>query len=178
MSNFHTHFGARPKLDCTHDDKSCTVNGTPVCRECFNQYRVDNDAIWAAAKAESETCEICQKVKAEAEAKYANRRCASCGAAPSESLDVSTHSGVFECGRCWTWRKLDGPAAGHWNRAASKFLSNVDIYDCMTFMPERIGLDQDEFSALISMVRQIADKTQEMIDQHTHHPLHPANKEA
>lgn len=39
---------------------------------------------------------------------------------------VRHHSGVRECGDCWNWRKLDGPAARYWTKAIANLFSNDD----------------------------------------------------
>lgn len=64
------------------------------------------------------------------------RRCAHCGACDAT---VATHSNVDECSRCWTYRKLDRPAAAHWAAVARTFLSNVDTYDVLTYLPAALA---------------------------------------
>lgn len=49
---------------------------------------------------------------------------------------------MAECQRCWDWRKLDGPAARHWAKVAETFLSNVDTYDYIHYLPAALGDDQ------------------------------------
>jgi hypothetical protein len=66
------------------------------------------------------------------EAAAAPHTCAYCGA---QNDTVATHSNVLECHLCWTYRKLDQPAAAHWAKVAKEFLSNVDVHDMTTFLP-------------------------------------------
>lgn len=68
--------------------------------------------------------------------------------------DTAIHSGVRECDRCWTLRKLDGPAASHWARVCSEFLSNIDGYDLTNFMPDA-DVPASEFAAAIDTVFKI-----------------------
>lgn len=63
------------------------------------------------------------------------RKCQRCGI---ESDTVATHSGVEECQGCWNHRKLNAPAAQHWAEVARTFLSNVDTYDMMTYLPKAL----------------------------------------
>ena len=174
----HTHFEAfrtRPKFafECVHmaegAPKAYTFNGIEVCVECKPLVRDKYDAREKAWEAELAACPDCIAVKAAAKAKaqaeWDARKCAYCGATPSDTVDVSTHSGVEECGACWNWRKLDGPAARHWNRVAKELVSNIDAHDLMTFFPKRIGLGADEFEAFFTMARQIIDKTDAMLDE-------------
>ncbi len=56
-----------------------------------------------------------------------------------EAEEIRHHSGVPECGVCWDWRKLDGPAASHWAKVTREFLSNIDLYDCSKFF-DRCGI--------------------------------------
>lgn len=48
-------------------------------------------------------------------------------------------SGRWECGICWNWRKLDGPAARYWQPRMAAALENVDMHDVMTFLPDALG---------------------------------------
>lgn len=83
-----------------------------------------------------------------------------------ECTDHDIHSGVYECQKCWYWRKLDGPAARHWLKASTEFLSNVDTYDYITFFPNRVGMSQDDFAELISRVAEVMQKCEAMIKEH------------
>lgn len=58
-------------------------------------------------------------------------KCTSCG----RLGDWRHHSGYRECPTCWDWRKLDGPAAAHWKKVSTEFLSNIDFYDLTKFFP-------------------------------------------
>lgn len=91
------------------------------------------------------------------------KTCAYCGA---KNGSVAQHSGVDECHECWTWRKLDGPAAKHWFKAASMFLSNIDMYDAQTFIPKRCEVDLDAMSAAIKTAEKVKDACKEMLIQH------------
>lgn len=71
-------------------------------------------------------------------------------------------SGSPECWPCWNLRKLDRPAARHWAPAAEQFLSNIDMYDCMTFLPAA-GLSQEEFSAMFASVKKVLDYSREVL---------------
>lgn len=66
-----------------------------------------------------------------------------------------TSSGHPECWPCWNRRKLDLPAAEHWARVSAEFLSNVDMYDVMTYLPERCGLGKDDMQTMIQAVRKV-----------------------
>jgi hypothetical protein len=93
------------------------------------------------------------------------RTCAYCGKTGDESV-VGYHSGSYECGSCWNWRKLDGPAARHWFKAAAMFASNVDMHDLATFMPERAGVTADEFRAAMEVANKIYTATCKMLVEH------------
>lgn len=86
--------------------------------------------------------------------------CQYCGA---RNKSVSMHSGIYECNKCWNWRKLDAPAARHWFKASAMFASNVDFYDRQTFMPERCGVTPEEFSAAIEVAHKIYNATRAML---------------
>lgn len=47
-----------------------------------------------------------------------------------------THSARYECGGCWTYRKLDRPAALHWAKVLLPLFSNIDLYDHKDFFPD------------------------------------------
>lgn len=46
------------------------------------------------------------------------------------------HSGSYECWSCWTFRKLDRPAASHWRKVLLPLFSNIDYHDQMYFFPD------------------------------------------
>lgn len=77
--------------------------------------------------------------------------CSRCG-----NLADKTSSGMSECWPCWNWRKLDLPAAQHWAPAAEVFLSNVDMYDVMTYLPA-CGLTQEEMGVMLKAARKVLD---------------------
>lgn len=87
--------------------------------------------------------------------------CARCG----NPADKSS-SGMAECWPCWHWRKLDLPAAQHWHKAAEHFLSNVDMYDLMTYLPA-CGLSQDEMTVMLKAARKVVDHSKKVIDGYT-----------
>jgi hypothetical protein len=91
------------------------------------------------------------------------RKCAYCG---STDASVAQHSGIDECRKCWNWRKLDGPAAKHWFKASTMCLSNVDAYDSMTFMPQRVGLTPTEFNQALDAAEMIHKATKQMLMEH------------
>lgn len=63
------------------------------------------------------------------------RKCSRCG---HYDETTTTHSSVEECSGCWHHRKLDAPAARHWAKVAQEFLSNVDAYDMLTYLPKAL----------------------------------------
>ncbi len=86
--------------------------------------------------------------------------CATCGS-PADK----TSSGLPECWPCWNWRKLDGPAARHWARVATEFLSNVDMYDVTKFLPA-CGLTEDEIGVMLATARKVRDHSKSEIQKH------------
>lgn len=65
-------------------------------------------------------------------------------------------SGTPICWKHWNLVKLDLPAAEHWSKVAEAFLSNVDMYDVMTYLPA-CGLTQDEMSVMLASARKVLD---------------------
>jgi hypothetical protein len=49
-------------------------------------------------------------------------QCGVCGTIYTSA--VAYHSGVRECGRCWDWRKLYGPASRYWEKAIENLFVN------------------------------------------------------
>lgn len=88
--------------------------------------------------------------------------CYRCG-----SEKTSTHSGRAECGPCWTWRKLDSPAADHWARVAREFLSNIDHWDITHFLPAA-GIEDP--IAFLQMAKDLLDYSERVAKG----PLHMA----
>lgn len=82
------------------------------------------------------------------------------------------HSGQFECDRCWTWRKLDEPAARHWAKVGAEFLSNIDMWDATHFFPAA-GLDQDMAVAMIDAAKRLTQYSLGMIIIHEQHLPYP-----
>lgn len=78
-------------------------------------------------------------------------KCSRCG----ERADRIA-SGMPECDPCWNWRKLDYPAASHWAKVAAEFLSNVDMYDYMTYLPA-CGLTREEATLMITAAAKVRD---------------------
>jgi len=66
-------------------------------------------------------------------------------------------SGTPICWPCWNWVKLNGPAARHWLRVGGEFLSNVDMYDLTTFLPQAFGGDEEAGPQMLKMVKTLRD---------------------
>lgn len=92
--------------------------------------------------------------------------CAYCGV--TGRVDVRLHSGTLECGRCWTYRKLDRPAALHWSKVAAEFLSNVDMYDVETYLPS-CGVEGEDVTTSILSARKIEVRSRYLVE---HGPQH------
>jgi hypothetical protein len=92
-------------------------------------------------------------------------KCQRCG---QGDKDVSMHSGVYECGGCWTYRKLDEPAASHWAKVAAEFLSNVDVYD-MTVYLQKCGLTKEEGYQMIGAAQKVLDYSQKLVKDGPEH---------
>jgi hypothetical protein len=71
-------------------------------------------------------------------------------------------SGTPECWKCWNWRKLDGPAARHWEKVGVEFLSNIDMYDRTEFC-KKAGLSQEEFAQMIQLADRFTAACQKML---------------
>lgn len=95
-----------------------------------------------------------------------NEKCAYCG---ETDETVATHSGTLECSRCWTYRKLDRPAALHWAKASKEFLSNVDMYDWMTYLTKRAGNTQQEVSTMLKAATKVELESRYLVE---HGPEH------
>lgn len=80
--------------------------------------------------------------------------CARCGR-PADKWS----SNVPECSPCWYRRKLDLPAAQHWAKVAAEFLSNVDMYDLMTYLPA-CGLSEDEMRTMLHAARKVLEHSE------------------
>ena len=79
-----------------------------------------------------------------------NEPCAYGGDHPAEKY----MSGTPICWRHWNWVKLDLPAANHWAKVAKEFLSNVDMYDVLNFMPAA-GLADHDFARVLEGAQKI-----------------------
>lgn len=77
-----------------------------------------------------------------------------------------TSSGSPECWGCWNWRKLDGPAARHWAKVTTDFLSNVDAYDYLTFMPNVFEGTDHDFRAMFAAASHLQFITEGLIRCH------------
>lgn len=88
-------------------------------------------------------------------------RCSWCGIRPTDRIT----SGTPECNYCWTWRKLDGPAARHWARVGTLFLSNVDNYDWTEFFP-KAGLTTADARVMLETVKKLTDYCTAQIAEH------------
>ena len=64
ICSFDRHPHARPKVNCTHEDRPCSYNGTNCCRTCFDQAKADFNAAWEAHRAETDACPDCQAARA------------------------------------------------------------------------------------------------------------------
>lgn len=97
-------------------------------------------------------------------------KCQRCGAINDT---VATHSGVNECGGCWQWRKLDLPAAEHWYKVATAFLSNVDLHDMQTYLPaalkssDKVDIDYAQLLRGANAVKQYSKRVIDDGPQHT-----------
>lgn len=65
-------------------------------------------------------------------------------------------SGIPECYNCNRWRKLQRPAALHWEKVAAEFLSNVDMYDWMYYFTE-CGLTREQAVTMIEAAVKVRD---------------------
>jgi len=92
-------------------------------------------------------------------------KCQRCGV---EDDTVRTHSNVEECSKCWDYRKLDRPAALHWAKVGAEFLSNVDMYDIMYYLP-KCGLTKEEMHTMLNAAKKVQDYSQKLVD---HGPEH------
>jgi len=97
------------------------------------------------------TCELGKSVK-----------CAYCG----KSGPWSTHSGLYECGACWDWRKLDSAAARYWFIISKFVISSVDRYDLTSFFPNKIGMTPEEIKAFGSIIEKMHDSVEAMAKEH------------
>lgn len=93
-----------------------------------------------------------------------DEKCAYCG-----GDGARTHSGILECGRCWDYRKLDRPAALHWAKVGESFLSNVDMYDLMDYLPKVIGLDRDEMGSMLMAAWKVKTVSRYLVENGPRH---------
>ena len=99
------------------------------------------------------------------------RRCSYCGHVDDGRNTVSTHSGREECHGCWNHRKLDRPAAAHWAKVAREFLSNVDAYDVLTYLPKALeGGDRvTDYAAMLRSVQAVAEHSERVLRDGPYH---------
>lgn len=75
-------------------------------------------------------------------------KCQVCGTV--YPYEVRHHSGTRECGGCWSWRKLDGPAARYWaEKIDSLFEQGPDMYDVELF--HRLNIYNEVADALLTL---------------------------
>jgi hypothetical protein len=97
-------------------------------------------------------------------------KCQRCG---EPTTDI--HSGEAECPDCWTFRKLDLPAAQHWNKVAKEFLSNVDLHDMQTYLPkalssdERVVSDGTTYGELLRAVQAVWQHSERVLKEGPYH---------
>lgn len=77
------------------------------------------------------------------------------------------HSGSWECRACWTWRKLDGPAARHWAKVSEEFLSNIDLHDLQTYFG-LCDITRDEANTMLLAARKLRDTSKRLIEAHSY----------
>lgn len=71
-------------------------------------------------------------------------------------------SGSPTCHACWTWAKLDGPAARFWNDNFSEALSMLDPWDVENFLPAALG-NSDDVQQLIRLMAKVRDYAADQI---------------
>lgn len=104
--------------------------------------------------------------------------CGYCGIRPT----LKIASGVAECPRCWNWRKLDGPAAYHWLKVSTLFMSNIDMYDWTTFFPKTLGFSGDEsmkdVGTMFKTAQEVQKRTFAQVEEHdgTKYAIEVCNK--
>lgn len=89
-------------------------------------------------------------------------KCAYCG----KDGPWRTHSGVFECGACWDWRKLDSAAARYWYILSLMVASSIDMYDLTSFFPKKLGFSDEETKTFNRLIKQMFEKTEELAKEH------------
>jgi hypothetical protein len=65
------------------------------------------------------------------------------------TLTTGYHSGSYECGSCWNYRKLDRPAALHWHKTLLPLFSNIDFYDQTEYFPAAAAKGNDMLTEAI-----------------------------
>jgi hypothetical protein len=86
-------------------------------------------------------------------------------------------SGTATCWSCWNQAKLNLPAARHWAKVAEEFLSNVDMHDVLTYLPN-CGLTTEEATTMLASARKVLEfSCQELADpwRLTHEAMLPGS---
>lgn len=60
ICSFDAHPRRQLDLSCAHEDKSCTYNGVPLCRSCFDNANKQSKLNYIAERKEQEACPNCQ----------------------------------------------------------------------------------------------------------------------
>jgi hypothetical protein len=81
-------------------------------------------------------------------------KCNWCGG-PSDKYS----SGSAICWSCWYWTHMDLPAARHWAKVAEAFLSNVDMYDLIKFLPA-CGLTKKQIETMLKCAQKVQEHSE------------------
>lgn len=91
-----------------------------------------------------------------------------CGYCGTWQNEPRVHSGYVECGKCWNWRKLNGPAARYWVAAIDRLFydpetgsSGPDLNDLHHW--EKWDLT-DEMTYALMLLQDVRDRYQEEIN--------------
>jgi hypothetical protein len=98
-------------------------------------------------------------------------KCQYCG---RRNSTVSMHSGVYECDKCWYFRKMDYPAAEHYAKTAKGFIEKVDLYDWTQYFPNRVGLTKEQMSIMLNAAGMVEATSRYFLD---HGPEHRWDEE-
>ena len=72
-------------------------------------------------------------------------------------------SGTPICWQHWYWVKLNLPAATHWKRVGEEFLSNVDMWDLMSYLPA-CGLTQEEMTIMLKGAEKVVEFSKRVVE--------------
>lgn len=89
-------------------------------------------------------------------------KCAYCGTVGP----WRTHSGVYECGTCWDWRKLDSAPTRYWYILSLMVGSSIDTYDLARYFPRSLELSEDEIKTFTAVIRKMHDGTKKLAEEH------------